>query len=253
MTSDRIDALIASAVLGELSTDERLELDEAVRSNPAVAIELDDALATAATLQRPHAEAPPSALRDSVLAAIADTPQDAAVTESVDPPRAAAPSRAAAPAALATAAPPESEPTRRRRRPLLLAAAAVAVLVAGAVVVVATDDEPTDPIATVLDAPDATSRSLAGEIDGLTVTYSASEQALVVRGQRVPVLGATATYQLWLVGDDGAISVGLFRPDADGTVSERFADADPTGFVLGVTQEPARGSRSPTLPILASA
>jgi hypothetical protein len=47
--------------------------------------------------------------------------------------------------------------------------------------------------------------------------------------------------------------VGIFRPDTDGSVSERFADADPTGFVLGVTEEPAGGSESPTLPILASA
>jgi hypothetical protein len=50
-----------------------------------------------------------------------------------------------------------------------------------------------------------------------------------VEGDGVPVLDDTATYQLWLVGDDGATSVGTFRPDADGRVSERFGDADPTG------------------------
>jgi hypothetical protein len=36
-------------------------------------------------------------------------------------------------------------------------------------------------------------------------------------------------------------------------VSERFGDVDPTDFVLGVTREPAGGSKLLTLPILASA
>ena len=117
----------------------------------------------------------------------------------------------------------------------------------------ASRDDASDPVAVVIDAPDATSRALAGEIGALTVVYSAGEGALVVEGVGVTVLDDASTYQLWLVGDDGATSVGTFRPEADGTVSERFADADPTGFVLGVTEEPAGGSETPTLPILASA
>jgi anti-sigma-K factor RskA len=123
----------------------------------------------------------------------------------------------------------------------------------GGVVIVATNDSTSDPIAAVVDAPDATSRPLTGEIANLTVVYSASEGALVVEGDGIPVLDDTVTYQLWLVGDDGATSVGVFRPDSDGTVSALFTDADPTDFVLGVTQEPAGGSDAPTLPILASA
>lgn len=239
MTSDRIDELIALAALGELSPDERRELDEAVRNDPAIASELDEALHIAAALQRPQADAPPAALRDSVLAAISATPQDADAATPMAPP-----------------APVVSLDDRRPRRrfgPSLLAAAAVALFVVGGVVAVVSNDAGVDPVAAVIEASDATSRPLAGEIGNLTVVYSASLDALVVEGDGVPVLDESATYQLWLVDDDGATSVGVFRPDDDGSVSQRFSDADPTDFVLGVTREPAGGSESPTLPILASA
>jgi anti-sigma-K factor RskA len=238
---DRIDELIALAALGELSDAEQLELDVAVRNDPDVAADVAQAIETAAALQRPHAERPSDGLRGSVLAAISSTPQEHA-------------SIAAASAAADRVVSLESQRARGRLRPALLAAAAAVVLFAvGAVVLVATSDDPRDPIAAVIESPDAVSRTLAGEIDDLTVVYSASQQALVVEGDGVPVLDDTATYQLWLVGDDGPISVGTFRPDPDGRVSERFGGADPSGFVLGVTEEPAGGSESPTLPILASA
>ena len=84
------------------------------------------------------------------------------------------------------------------------------------------------------------------------MTYSESEDAVVVEGTDVPTIDDTETYQLWLVGDEGITSAGLFRPAVDGSVLERLDGVDPTGFVLGVTQEPAGGSESPTLPILAS-
>jgi hypothetical protein len=242
MTPDRIDELIALAALGELTEPERHELDQAAATDPLVAASLDEALAAAASLQRVRAEEPPPTLRASVLASIASTPQE--------PPLGA---RTPVTADVSAVAAMEGRRRQRRIRPALLAAAAaVALFVAGGVVLIATNDD-ANPIAAVIEAPDATSRTLDGEIDTLTVVYSSSQQALVVEGVDVPVLDDSSTYQLWLVGDDGATSVGIFRPDGDGTVSERFTDADPTGFVLGVTEEPAGGSESPTLPILASA
>jgi anti-sigma-K factor RskA len=242
MTSDRIDELIALAALGELSEAEERELDEAAADDPFVAAEFDEAIAAAAALQRVHVEQPPAALRSSLMDAIASTPQEPPVDRPID-------EWAPTPAVSL-----EQQRRRRRSGPVILAAAAaIAFFVVGGVALIAVNDSGSDPIAAVVDASDATSRQLDGEIQGLTVVYSATEQALVVEGADVPVLGDDATYQLWLVGDDGATSVGTFGTAADGTVSERFSDADPTGFVLGVTREPAGGSESPTLPILASA
>jgi anti-sigma-K factor RskA len=240
MTFTRIDELIALAALGELSPAEHRELDDAVRNDPAVAAELDEALRAAAAIQRPTAEEPPAGLRNSVLAAIAATPQDGAERAPVDAP-----------------APPvvslDDRRTKRRSAPMLVAAAAVVLFMVGGVVAVTSDDAGIDPVAAVVEADDATRRPLTGAIDELTVVYSPTLDALVVEGEGVPVLDESSTYQLWLVGDDGATSVGVFRPGADGSVSVRFGDADPTEFVLGVTREPAGGSESPTLPILASA
>ena len=233
MNPDRIDELIALATLGELSAEDERELAAVVRTDPAVAAEVDEALAAAAALQRTLAEEPPPALRSSVLAAIASTPQDAAADRGVT----------------------SLDVERRRRRfgPLLAAAAAVMFAIGGVVTLVNDDEGGSDSIAAVVEAADATTRGLSGEIDSLSVTFSRSEQALVVEGDGVPALESTATYQLWLVGDDGATSVGIFRPGDDGVVEVRFDGVDPTDFVLGVTEEPAGGSESPTLPILASA
>jgi anti-sigma-K factor RskA len=242
MTSARIDELIALAALGELSAHERRELDAAVRHDATLAAELDEALHAAAAIQRPHAEAPPAALRDAVLAAIASTPQEAAATD-IEPPAPAPPTVVAL----------EDRRARRQFGPSLLVAAVLALFVVGGVVAVVSDDAGVDQVAAVIEADDASTRPLSGEIDNLTVVYSASLDALVVAGEDVPVLDDSATYQLWLVDDDGAVSVGVFRPDGDGSVSQRFGGADPTDFVVGVTREPAGGSESPTLPILASA
>jgi hypothetical protein len=167
MTSDRIDDLIALAALGELSEPERRELDEAAANDPIVAADLDEALAAAAGVQRRLAEDPSPALRASVLAAIATTPQEPSAHRPAEAPVVSL----------------HDERQRRRIRPAILAAAAaVALFVAGGVVLLASDDDASDPIAAVVEAPDATRRTLEGEIDTLTVVYSASEQALVVEG-----------------------------------------------------------------------
>ena len=129
MTSDRIDELIALATRGELSETERRELDEAAAADPIVATDLDEALESAAALQRQHAEEPPAALRSSVLAAISSTPQAAPVEPDVSP-----------------VVSLQAERERRRFRPAILAAAAaVALFGAGGVILVATDEVSVDP------------------------------------------------------------------------------------------------------------
>lgn len=240
MTSDRIDDLIALAALGELSEDEARELDGAVRADPEVAAELSAALEAAAQVQSSVPEAPPPGLRESVMAAIASTPQESDAAAAIVP---------EAPVSL-----DRERQGRRRWVSALAAAAAVAVIVAGGVALFGDETAAPGQIAAVVDAPDAQRRSLVGELGGtLTVVYSGSQGAIVVDGDGLPLPDDTATYQLWLVDDDGATSIGVFRPDPDGSVAERFDGVDPTGLVLGVTLEPAGGSTVPTLPILASA
>ena len=245
MTKERIDDLIALAALGELNDRDQRELDAAAIDDPTVAADLAQALSAAAVLQATTAQPPPPALRDSVLAAIRSTPQEPASTpaDSVHDVESGA-------------AVVSLDAERHRRRWMtaaLGAVAAIVLLVGGIVAVSSSRSSPSGEIAAIVEAPDVETRSLDGELVGVTVAYSATEQALVIEGSNVSALDESETYQLWLVDDAGATSVGVFRPDPEGQIAERFDDVDPTGFVLGVTREPAGGSEAPTLPILASA
>ena len=234
---DRTDELIALAALGELSADEQSELDDLATGDAQIAEELDDALRTAAMIQNAHSTPPPPGLRDSVLRAVASTPQHAAW----DPPT--------------TASVTDLGAERRRRRPLAYLAAAAALLLVlgvGSVFVFGGGDS-SGGVTAVETADDAVARPLSGQLPGsLSVIQSADEGAIVVDGDGLPVLGANRVYVLWMLADGEAMPLGEFTPDADGKVSQRFDDVNPSDFDLGVTEETAGEVTTPTEPILAA-
>ena len=264
--NDRLDELIALAALGELTADETAELDALLAADPSAADELADALDVAATLQSSDTLEPPPELRASVLAAIASIEQLPAPNDAVPggstgmtpPPPFAPPSPVRLDPVPIDPVPIDPVPIdgarRRRRRSAVLAAAAAVVLIAiGGLFVATRNDGSDDPIAAVLDADDVTTRTLEGSLGTtLEVAYSADEGAMVITGDDVPAVAEDETYQVWMVDESGALPGGTFRPDAAGHVALRV-DADPSGFVVGVTLEPSGGSEQPTLPILASA
>jgi anti-sigma-K factor RskA len=142
---------------------------------------------------------------------------------------------------------------RRRLLPWALAAAAAVVFVVGAFIVSNEASAP-DQYEAIVEASDAVSHSLHGDLGGtLTVTYSPSHSALVLEGDGIESLSEEETYQLWADIDGHMVSVGLFRPDADGEVQQRLDGVGTTGESLNVTAEPAGGSEEPTLPVLATA
>lgn len=248
-TDERIDELIALAALGELTEADERELDSLLAEDQDVRGDVDEALETAAMLLGAVSEAPPATLKSSVLGAIAATPQHPAETSWVDEPPEAA-SRVA----------DLSEHRKRRRWVPALSAAAALVLLAGVGIVfvrddsVSVDERARIEAEDVVGADDAVSRVLEGQLDGtVTVVYSPGEDALVIDGDGLPVLGDDRAFVLWFVSDDGATPVQTFQPDASGDVLVRVDDVDPTDFVLGITEEDAGGAEKPTLPILASA
>jgi anti-sigma-K factor RskA len=237
---NRIDELIALAALGELDDAERRELDHEAAQDAEVAAALRDALETAAALQAGGAAAPPATLRNRVLDAIENVAQQPA----------GGPDRTTAGVAPVTSL----DEHRRSRGRLLLAAAAVIGLIVGLGGLLANRSSNSDVVAAVLDADDVVARPLSGSLSGtVTVSHSASVDAVAVTATGLDPLAAGQTFQLWLVDDAGATSVGVFRPASDGTVRVRFDNVDPAGFVLGVTVEPSGGSDQPTLPIVLSA
>lgn len=74
---------------------------------------------------------------------------------------------------------------------------------------------------------------------------------LALAAQNLPPIAQDRTFQLWVVPKKGApMSAGIFRPDASGAVlhlntpAAKLADAS----MLAITNEPAGGRPSPTLP-----
>ncbi len=254
----RIDELLTLAALGELTAAEEAELDAALAADAQLAAELDADAAVAARLQATHAEAPPAGLKASVMAAI--DALDPSVTDpslGVEPaPVPIAPGPATGRGVVDFAAAQRTRSARRWRawQPLAAAAAVVMLLVGGVLVAGRNGSDGGSTFEAVATADDGQRRTLEGELGGtLDVVYSPSRQAFVLVGTDIPALTDEQTYQLWLVDDAGAQPVGLFRPDGDGRVEQVFADLDPSDFVVGVTIEPAAGSQTPTLPILAAA
>ncbi len=248
---NRIDELLALAALGELTSADEAELDAALAADVGLAAELDADLAVAAKLQARLAEDPPPAMKLNVMAAI-DALEDAEAPVTAPPTALLPPPDSAQQPDVVDFA---TERTKRRGskwQPLAAAAAVVMLLVGGVLVANRGDNAPN--FEAVAAADDAQQRTLDGELAGtLDVVYSPSQDAFVLVGSGIPTLIDAETYQLWFVDDSGAQSVGLFRPDGDGRVEQLFDGLDPSDFVVGVTIEPAAGSESPTLPIIAAA
>lgn len=248
MNHDRIDELLALAALGELTDTDEHELDALLADDVEIGRELDADLDTAANLQAHHAEQPPSRLKASVMAAIDNVEQESApLAEPITQPPVATPPNVSSLGA--------ARKRRHSRWQPLAAAAAVVLLVAGGVFVASNRAGAPGPVDAIIQAEDATTRTFVGELGGeLDVVYSASLDAFVLAGTDVPVVTDAETYQLWLVdAASGVRSVGLFRPQDDGSVNVRFDGFDPSEATVAITVEPAGGSVSPTEPIVATA
>lgn len=147
----------------------------------------------------------------------------------------------------------DSARSRRRFTPWIAAAAAAVVVVVGAVVVLSgdSDDGRSAEIAAVIEADDAQPHSVAGEIGELEFVYSPSQQAFVLVGDGLQLPPEDATYQVWLVKEEGQSSLGTFEPDDDGDMEMRADGIDPSGATIGITLEPEGGSEVPTEPMVA--
>ena len=109
-------------------------------------------------------------------------------------------------------------------------------------------------IAAVLSAPGArllAARTTSGGV--ATVVLAAAKRELVVTMAGLPPLPAGKVYQLWLIGPTKIVSAGLVPPPASSGVTPAvLASGIVTGDKLGLTVEPAPGSKQPTTtPILA--
>jgi len=270
-----LDARERAAFEAHLESSEEARIEAAELSDTAVAL----GLATAPVQ-------PSAALKASLMAKLASTPQLAPRAEAVNVPAAdaapAAPRLAAVPPvpppgtpAPSTAAEPApaagsgsgsgasaAERARKRwfQRPasLLLAAAAAAALFVGGTFfgqgIAGTSDsfvaQQAASFAQLNAAPDV-QRASATTADGHQATLvwsdTSSLSALVVDG--LPALSGDKDYQLWYIGAGGAVSAGLLDTSvsASGGTAWRVLDGSLTaGDTIGLTVEPKGGSTQPT-------
>ena len=219
--------------------------------------EVATAMAFAATTE------PPAEMRDQVLAAVARTRQLPPEIRTHARPRR---TRSAAPwipwlsGAIATAAivvavvfgfaqaHTQDELNQARSHNQALAAAQVR-----AEAELSQAREHDQALAQVLGAPHVTLLSQGTTKGGVAVVVlDAATRKLVVATSGLPALPAGKVYQLWLIGPVKIVSAGLLPTAQAGVTTPVVATGIVKGDKLGLTVEPAPGSKQPTTtPILA--
>lgn len=274
---EELEALAAAGALDALDDEERAVLEGARAADPELdrsATAYDEAAAVLGAAAEPVA--PPPAMRDALLARIAQTPQVSpeatAAAPEAEPARATdAPEHTTRPAVAAPvetseahAPEPPAGPAadRARRRWGVRTAAVVASVAAAAALLVGgialgggfagTQETPEQVVAEISAAPDAQRQSVRLD-DGATATLVWSDEqdrsALLV--DELPALGDDETYEAWVITEAGISAAGLFDAGADG-LTVHLIDGAPAGATIGVTVEPAGGSDQPTTdPIIA--
>jgi len=230
VTDDELREQLTLAAVGALDADERAALDTALGERPDLQAELAELEAAAALFADAVAEEAPPTLRASVLGAVAATPQDV----------------------LAPVVPIAARGRRRGRFVGVIGAvAAAAAIFVGVLVVSPWSADAPDPTAAVLDADDAQVIEMPGTLPGVTIVHSPTNDAAVLQADDVPVPEGDRVYELWAITDGTPERYATFRPGDDGRLSVYAAGLDPASAEQwAITEEPAGGSDTPTLPIL---
>jgi anti-sigma-K factor RskA len=225
---DDLHVLTGSYVLDAVSDEEREDFERHLLHCPACDAEVRGLRETAARLAMAVAVAPPTRMEQRVLAAAHRVRQV--------PPL------------------PGDRPRRRARMPrvprrvVTLAAAAGVAVAAGLGVAQLTAQHQlrsvqagNAAIARVLTAPDARVRIARTSAGGsVTVVASAALREAVVTTTGMAAPPAGRAYQVWVMSGSGARSAGLLHG------STLLAAAVAPGDRIGISVEPAGGSRRPT-------
>jgi anti-sigma-K factor RskA len=233
-----IHSLAGAYALDAIDDLERARFDRHLAECPSCAAEVAELTETMAALSGTTAETPPAQLRAAVLARSAATPQT---------------QRAARRQTF-------RRPAVRWQRLAAAAAAVIALGGAGAIgYEIANNSAPpgntrisaeNKQIAAVLAARDARLDSARATGGGrVTVVSSDSLNEAVTVLARLPSPGAGHAYQLWVISDGTPRSAGVL---ATGRTSGTELVSGVRGAqLIGVTREPAGGSRTPTQPLVA--
>ncbi|WP_373461307.1 anti-sigma factor domain-containing protein [Arthrobacter sp. B1I2] len=136
----------------------------------------------------------------------------------------------------------------------LIGVAAAAAIALGGVGVGAYLADQADPVNQVARAGDLREASVNVAGGGkATLLISASEDAAVVKMSGVPAPPAGKVYQMWLIPKDGSAPVSQGLMDEQALSKPAVVQGIHSAASLGITVEPAGGSKAPTLPTVAAA
>ncbi len=225
--TNELHQLAGPYALDAIDDDERQQFEAHLEACPSCRGEVAEFAATVVDLAGAAAVAPPSGLRDRVLAEVATTRQVSPIV----------PERVV-----------DLAERRRRRAPsprLLAVAAAAIVFVVGLVGVSRLGDGELDDVDSLLAAPDVIVTDLEGETGQLQIAWSAELDQAALIGDGLEDLDSEHAYELWFILPEGMAAAGLFTPE-NGEIREvlELADHDTTGW--GVTVELAEGADQPT-------
>jgi anti-sigma-K factor RskA len=241
-----VDASVGagSYVLDAMDESEREEFEFQLALSEDLRDEVTELLDTAVLLGLAVTPVTPaSALKQNIMARLDQLPQ----IESEEP-------------VLALETHPGAQ-ARWYRRPaiVLTAAAAAVVLIFGGVIgtSIAIQGAPTSQqaaaLAAITTAPDARRTEAVVSTGGtVTLVWSRHLKMSALMGKGITVLPSSKTYELWYINSAGtATPAGLF--ESNGSNTERVLSGTLTvGDTIGVTVEPAGGSKTPTTkPIVA--
>lgn len=247
MRCDEAGELIAAFALDALPAEEAEQMRAHIETCERHASELANLRAAAAALAlTAETTDAPAALRNSIIAAAARSPQDdPALPPSNQQPR---PIRADDGQSAGTV---RRAVSRLSWAPLAAAAAVIVALAIWNVTLLRSDDGGGEGALAVSGPVRLTSIEAADGGSGFVAYFPESGQALFVAGGLQPLDTREATYQLWAIVDGQATSLGLLDATSDGSVAAAVRLDDPAGSTLAVTVEPPGGSEQPTsAPIL---
>lgn len=90
----------------------------------------------------------------------------------------------------------------------------------------------------------------AGFVGPARVVLDPDTRRAVLVADGLRPLDAGETYELWVIGPDGPLPAGLFRPAGDGSATVLVEADVPPGALLALTVEPDGGSDQPTGDVL---
>ena len=248
-----IHGLSGAYAVDALDDVERAEFERHLGQCPECQDEVASLRAAAVELTRASATNPPAALRENVLQQISTVRPLPPLTGRPGQAPATEPTSSTSPQVPATVTPLESR--RRRIAPVtwLVAAAAAVALVIGGIAWSpwsndgSTQQPPLSITEQVIRAKDA--QRFEKDIDGAraTIVRSPSLGRAVIIADNMPAAPAGKDFQIWFQDPKGAMhSAGVMPHEAKPTVS-MVLDGDASKYNgVGITVEPAGGSKEPT-------